>query len=117
MFHWEPERRPPRGTREAFQAARSSRQTICSTWRWVGPVTTAMARGRVASHQRMARAAAQSLPEPFAPTTLTRALDGEGAEDLALLLVGGRVAQDVFDEADGVVPVCVEYGGHVLFHL
>ena len=42
------------------------------------------------------------------------ALAGEGPEDLALFVVGGRVAQDVFDESDRVVAVLFEDGGHAV---
>ena len=63
---------PLRRPSAAAYASRISCQTTSSTWRCVGPMTTALLSGRVSSHQRTARPAAQSLPEPFAPTTLTR---------------------------------------------
>ncbi|MYK35509.1 MAG: hypothetical protein F4045_10545 [Chloroflexi bacterium] len=56
----------------AAYASRISRQTISSTCRCVGPRVSALLSGRVSSHHSTARPAAQSLPEPFAPTTLTR---------------------------------------------
>ena len=43
-----------------------------STWREVGPVTTAFDGDRVCSHHSTARAAAQSFPDPLHPTTDVR---------------------------------------------
>ena len=76
-------------------------------------MTMTLALGRVSIHQRMARAAAQSLPEELQPTTETRRLSlTSGVEELFLLGVGRPgVGEDVFDEAEGIVAVGREIDG------
>ena len=56
----------------AATAMRSSCQRMSLICRRVGPVTTTLAWGRVWSHQTMARAAAQSLPDELHAATETR---------------------------------------------
>ena len=64
--------RPRRRCAAPAWAVLISLHRMSSTWRVVGPVTMTLAGECEWSHQRTARAAAQSLPEPWHPTTDTR---------------------------------------------
>ena len=64
--------RPRRRCAAPAWAVLISLHRMSSTWRVVGPVTMTLAGECEWSHQRTALAAAQSLPEPWHPTTETR---------------------------------------------